>query len=410
MGKAARKIKAPKSTPVAAETVAVEAIESDKPALVSIPHGMDFRIGQLELQRALQRMQTVVDRKSCLPMLAHVALRAHGKDSLTLIGTDLNVSLTITLPSANAGTGGTTIAARKLLEIVKTLPSGELAMHAKPRGAVIQTGRVKASLDGIPDRDFPKVPVCKAESVTVPASILVEMIEATSYSVCQDETRFHLNGALLECDGTMARMVTTDGHRLTSTRRAFAGPKIAKGILIPRKGLSEIVRLLTDEPCQIAIDGHHMFVTQGNATLSVKLIDAQFPPYEQVIPTGNRNLVTVDRGELVEAVTRARMICTETRGLKLTADPGLGLIVQSDNPDLGEMREEIPTEYHGKLCSIGFNPVYVLETLARMTGDRVTIALGANELDPGLFRSTDDATMRAIGDAEYLSVIMPMRI
>jgi DNA polymerase-3 subunit beta len=236
----------------------------------------------------------------------------------------------------------------------------------------------------------------------VEAPVLREMIERTLFSVCNDETRFHLNGVFFECDGAKARMVSTDGHRLSKVERAIpGGPKLTAGVIIPKKGLLEMKKVLDGGgTCKLAIKTPHLFLVQDDIAIAVKLIDAQFPPYEQVIPKEHKRAVVVDRSRLIDALRRAQLMSSETRGVKLAATNGM-LTITSDNPDLGEVREELDADYTGEPIAIGFNPKYVVELLGQMASDQVTLALGG-ELDPGLFRPFT-------GD-EYLGVVMPMRI
>ncbi len=228
------------------------------------------------------------------------------------------------------------------------------------------------------------------------------MIERTLFSVCNDETRFHLNGVFFESDGSKSRMVSTDGHRLSKVERTIAnGPKLSAGVIIPKKGLLEIRKVLDAGPsCKLAIKTPHLFLVQDDIAIAVKLIDAQFPPYEQVVPKDHKRVVTVDRVRLIDALRRAQLMSSETRGVKLAATKE-GITITSDNPDLGEVREEMEAEYTGEPIAIGFNPKYVVELLTQMASEQVTISLGG-ELDPGLFKPLT-------GD-DYLGVVMPMRI
>jgi DNA polymerase-3 subunit beta len=239
------------------------------------------------------------------------------------------------------------------------------------------------------------------------AATLREMIDKTLFSVSSDETRFHLNGVFFECDGAKARMVSTDGHRLSKVERTLTGgPALEHGVIIPKKGLVEIKRALEGEKngCDLAIQGPYVFLRTGDVALALKLIESQFPPYEQVIPRGNDHVVFVDREALLEALKRASLMSSETRGVRFTVDGGVDgavLRVTSDNPELGEVREDLDVEYKGPAISVGFNPRYFTDVLTQMTSDRIRIEL-AGELDPAVVKpgATDD----------YLGVVMPMRI
>src|SRR5262249_50732331 len=269
--------------------------------------------------------------------------------------------------------------------------------------AEIKSGKATYRVVGMPDRDFPKVPDHReAQYSTIESSVLREMIGATLLSVCTDETRFHLEGVLFESDGSKARMVSTDGHRLSKVERTIAnGPKLSSGVIIPKKGLLELKKVLETGPsCKLAIKTPHLFLVQEDIALAVKLIEAQFPPYDQVIPKDHKKVITVDRSRFIDALRRAQLMSSETRGVKVAATKE-GITITSDNPDLGEVREELDADYNGEAIAIGFNPKYMVELLGQMASDSITIKLGG-ELDPGLIEPT--------GGDSYLGVVMPMRI
>jgi DNA polymerase-3 subunit beta len=238
------------------------------------------------------------------------------------------------------------------------------------------------------------------------AAILREMIDKTLFSISSDETRFHLNGVLFESDGMKARMVSTDGHRLSKVERTLTGgPALTAGVIIPKKGLVEIKRALDGAkgPVDLAIstkEGSYVFVRTEDVALAIKLIESQFPPYEQVIPKTNTKVAVVDRLALLEALKRAQLMASETRGVRFTFEDGT-LRVASDNPELGEVREELEIEFQGDPLSAGFNPRYFTDLLGQMVSEQVRIEV-AGELDPAVIKPRDGE--------DYLGVVMPMRI
>ncbi|HEY1554704.1 MAG TPA: DNA polymerase III subunit beta [Kofleriaceae bacterium] len=365
---------------------------------------MEFRISKTEFLRGLRLAQGIADRKSTMPMLANVLLRTVGKGQLLIAATDLNVSLTAELKSQNAHEGGITLGAKNLYELVANAPGEDITLKkADNHWAEIRSGKVTYKIVGMPDRDFPKVPDHREASYAqVESAVLREMIDRTLFSVCNDETRFHLNGVYFESDGSKVRMVSTDGHRLSKVERTLPdGPKLSAGVIIPKKGLLELKKVLETGPsCKLSIKTPHLFVVNDDIALAVKLIDAQFPPYEQVIPKDHKKIVTVDRVRFIDALRRAQLMSSETRGVKVAASKE-GMTITSDNPDLGEVREELEADYCGEPIAIGFNPKYVVELLSQMSADQVTLALGG-ELDPGL--------IKPLAGDEYLGVVMPMRI
>src|SRR5687767_11814889 len=260
---------------------------------------MEIRIAKNEFLRGLRLAQGIADRKSTMPMLANVLLRTQGKNQLLVAATDLNVSLTAELKCSATSEGGITLGAKNLYELIANAPGDDVSLKkADNHWAEIKSGKVTYRIVGMPDRDFPKVPDHReATYSTVESAVLREMVERTLFSVCNDETRFHLNGVFFESDGSKSRMVSTDGHRLSKVERTIAnGPKLNAGIIIPKKGLLEIKRLIEQgASCKLAIKTPHLFLVVEDIAIGVKLIDAQFPPYEAVIPKEHRRIITVDR-------------------------------------------------------------------------------------------------------------------
>lgn len=377
---------------------------------------LSFRSTTLDLKRATALLARVADRRSSMPMLANVCMRVT-ESAVVLSATDLNVSATVRLDLTNTARspGGWVVNAKALAELVKGLPPADVSITRHgPIGLSVTSGNVASILHGTTDRDFPKVP--DSENLAwhaVPAESLADMLRGVAFSVCKDETRFHLNGTLYECpDGEHARMVSTDGHRLTRSDCTMPGAP-TKGVIIPTKGANEIRKLLDEGKrkgtCEMAIKTPHMFVRYGAVTLSVKLIDAQFPPYDQVIPKDPKILATFERKPLIAALKRAAMACSETRGVKLTLASGK-LTLTSDHPDTGTATETLMAEsLHENRYDIGCNPKYLIELLGEIDCDHVTFGFG-KELDPMIVRSTDHAVEHSVADAPYLGVVMPMRI
>jgi DNA polymerase-3 subunit beta len=375
---------------------------------------MELKIDKTTLLSGLYLAQGISDRKSTMPILANVLLRTDGKDKLLVAATDLNVTVTAELACKVEKEGGLTVGAKHLHDIVKSLPGESLSLkRADNHYAEIRAGRVDYKVVGMADRDFPKLPNHKEVKLAkVDAATLRDMIAKTFFSISNDETRYHLNGVLFETEGTgdkaVARMVSTDGHRLSKVERPLPGaPKLAAPIIIPRKGLAELRRALESAKNTVEIGVHngHLFAGVGDTTLSVKLIDAQFPPYEQVIPKENNKIAVAPRAALLEALRRISIMSSDkTWGVRVGIKKGT-MTVTSDNPDLGEAHEELEVGYDGEPLTVGFNAKYFIELLTEMGGDEVRVELNA-ELDPGLVRSAD---MKGEGK-HYLGVIMPMRI
>ncbi len=366
---------------------------------------MEFKIEKAVLLQGLYLAQGISDRKSTMPILANVLLRTDGKDKILVAATDLNVTVSAELPCKVDVEGGITVGAKHLHEIVKGLPGESLSFkRADNNYAEIRAGKVNYKVVGMNDREFPKLPNHREVKFNkVDAATLRDLVAKTFFSISTDETRYHLNGVMFECDGKIGRMVSTDGHRLSKVERPMDGPKLTQGIIIPRKGLMELRRALETADGQVEFGIHqgHAFVRVRNVALSVKLIEAQFPPYDQVIPKENDKTVILSRNLFLESLKRISIMSSDkTWGIKLSLSKNV-LKVASDNPDLGEAQEELDVKYAGEGITIGFNAKYFIELLTEMDGDEVALELNG-ELDPGLVRPADNRN--------YVGVVMPMRI
>lgn len=367
---------------------------------------MEFKIQKSEFLRGLYLAHGIADRKSTLPILANVLLRTEGKDKVLCGATDLNVTTIVSLNAQVEKEGGLTVAARQLYEIVKGLPEEEVRLkRTEQNWAEMRSGKVEFKVVGMADRDYPKLPsIQEAETAKVDSATLREMIAKTIFSVSLDETRQHLAGVLFECDGTTARMVSTDGHRLSKVGRPMAGgPKLASGVLIPRKGVVELRRAIEtrEAPCAIGVHQGNFVLKADDVGISVKLIDGQFPPYDQVIPKDNDRALVLSRIGLLDALKRVALMSSDkTWGVRLAVEKGK-LRVESDNPDLGAAKEEIDVAYKGTPVQIGFNARYFIELLSEMETPEIRLEL-SGELDPGVVRPADGT--------DYVGVVMPMRL
>jgi DNA polymerase-3 subunit beta len=343
-------------------------------------------------------------------------------DGLTLAATDLNISATVRIPSyMRTSNGAVCINAVSLADLVKTMASDEITLiQVGGNSLTVREGESTMAMIGAHSRDFPKLPDATSPEVGLytrtDAAAFADMLERVAFAVCKDETRFHLNGILIESDGTTTRMVTTDGHRLTRHDCKLECPTLAKGVILPAKAAGEIAKLLKSagktDSAYLAIKGCHLYVKVGEWTMTAKLIDAQFPAYDQVIPKDHKKLATVERKAFVAALKRAAKVCLKTRGVKLSFASGK-LTLTSDHPEKGTTTEQI------KACSdwlergntgfFGMNPHYLLDVLGEIDDAWISIAFG-DELDPILVRGCDDAISYSVAGSKFLGVVMPMRI
>lgn len=379
---------------------------------------MELIILKRDFVRGLARTHGVADRKSSMPILSNVLLTTRGNDGLRLSATDLYLGVSTVLPAKVKKGGTLAVSARTLFDIVKNLPEGEVELSVDQGYATtLKAGKVRFKLPGMPGEDFPAL-ANPGESTFAPieANVLAELIALTSPSMSTDDTRPHLAGTLVESEGEMIRMVTTDGHRLSKAehRLGSVGPAFALRMLVPYKGISELKKLLEDarstqakdEQGAVTVDvstaAGSAFFRRGEHLLTVKLVDEPFPPYTGVIPQQQSRRVIASRGALVEALRRISLVASDKNsGVQLNLEPGT-LRVQSRNPDVGEGVEEIDVDYAGEPLSIGFNARYLLDALSALTHDDVALEL-SGELDPGVLRPVG-------GETDYVGVIMPMRI
>jgi DNA polymerase-3 subunit beta len=369
---------------------------------------MEFKIEKGAFLNGLALAQGVADRKSTMPILANVLLRTDGKDRVVLAATDLNVTVTSELEATVLKEGGLTLGAKHLHDIVRSLPEELISLkRGDNHYAEIRAKKVEYRMVGMADRDFPKLPNHREVKFSkIDANVFKDLISKTFFSISSDETRYHLNGVLFESDGKRGRMVSTDGHRLSKIDKALpGGPNLPTGVIIPRKGLAEVRKALetvTGE-VEIGFQQGHVFVRTGKTAISVKLIEAQFPPYEQVIPKEHDKVLGLKRADFLDALNRVSIMSSDkTWGIKFSIEKGT-LRVTSDNPDLGEAREELEADYNGPAMSVGFNARYFKDVLEQIDSSDVKLELGG-ELDPGVVKPAGENA------ADYLGVIMPMRI
>ena len=385
---------------------------------------MELTVAKKDLLKIVARMQGVAERKSTMPVLANVLLAVDGSNAMRLAATDLYLSLLGRVPADVSKPGSVAVSAKDLFERVKMMPDGPIVIATQDNA----TTTLKASgsarrytLRGMPGDDFPPLPQPAEGSPTLAldVDVLSELIQKTHFSISTDETRAHLNSALFEWEGDTVRMVTTDGHRLSKVDVKVIGRQASATMLIPLKAIHELRRLcdemLAEGPGNgekgkpellITQSGSSAFFQGAGMTFSVKLVDAQFPPYSQVIPASSDKIVRAPRNAFADALKAVSVAASErTGGVKLSLTKG-SMRITSESPESGDGFDEIPVEYAGPNMSIGFNAKYFLDVLASVTDDEVAISL-SGELDPAVLRPAGATTT---SDRQFLAVVMPMRI
>ena len=367
---------------------------------------MHFTIQREALLKPLQLVAGVVERRQTLPVLSNVLLVVEGQQ-LSLTGTDLEVELVgrVALEDT-AEPGEITVPARKLMDICKSLPSDALIdIRVDDQKLLVKAGRSRFTLSTLPANDFPTVEEGPGSlTFNLPQAKLRRLIERTSFAMAQQDVRYYLNGMLLEVQSGMLRAVATDGHRLAMCSMEAAIQQDGKHqVIVPRKGILELARLLTEQDAEVAIvlGQHHIRANTGEFTFTSKLVDGKFPDYERVLPRGGDKLVLADRQGLHEAFSRTAILSNEKyRGIRLTLAAGL-LKIQANNPEQEEAEEEIVVDYNGGGLEIGFNVSYLLDVLGVMGTEQVRLILSDSNSSALLQEADND-------DSAY--VVMPMRL
>lgn len=369
-----------------------------------------------ELARILARCQGVADKRSTMPVLGNVLLESSGPEALRLAATDLYLGVSATIPAKVEVEGSAAVGARDLLDRVKMMPEGQLVLTTQGDGALTlkAVGQARRyTLKGLPGTEFPALPQPSAEAPTwsLSTDALSLLIHHTHFSIAADDTRLHLNSALFQWEDKLVRMVTTDGHRLSKMEVTTTGDSAEASMLIPLKGIQELRRLCEEakadaqDDVEITQTGPNAFFKVGALRLSMKLVDVQFPPYEQVIPASCQHSIKADRVMVSHALRAVSVAASErTGGVKITFG-GNVMRFASESPDSGEGFDEVPIEYAGDDLVVGFNAHYLLQVLGSIEEEQVVLGI-SGELDPATIRPAASEQ----SNSNYLAVVMPMRI
>lgn len=365
---------------------------------------MQLTIDRTPFLAALSLAQGIADRKSTLPILANVLLRASGQ-SVRIAATDLGVTLIADVPAKVTNEGALTIGASQLHEIVKSLSGDSFTIRSLDNHyAEITAGKSKFKIVGMADRDFPKLPTeGKADYQKCDAATLADMIRKVSFSMfgADDIQKAHYAGAFLAVKDGAASMVTTDTKRLTRIVRPFACADMAS-IDIPRKGLSHLAKLIDGaSECELLTNAGHLFVRCGAIVLAAKLVEAQPPPWEMALPKETRTTVTIDRATISGALHRALLMAPQGTGcVKIVVGDG-ALRITADNPDLGDSEDEVEATIDGPGLVVAFNARYLIDFIDACESKMLRLKL-CTELDPGVMEPVDGGS--------YMAIVMPVRL
>ncbi|MFA6217471.1 MAG: DNA polymerase III subunit beta [Candidatus Omnitrophota bacterium] len=362
---------------------------------------MKFKVKKEILLNGIEIIQNIITTKATLPILSNILLETY-QNNLRLTATDLNIGISCVIPVDIKEPGAITIPARRFGNIIKELPDDETEISTKKNNSVIiDTSLCQFKILGLSAEEFPKLPEFKdKEVIKLEQAALKRMLHLTSFAVSFDETRYILNGILFKITHNNLVLVATDGKRL-----AIIENKLKQNsnkdlhFIVPVKTIQELSRNLKDEgEVSLIISTNQVLFDFGNVIIISRLIEGEFPDYRQVVPPVSENKIKIDREKFLVAVKRASLLATpDYQAVKYEVFKDK-LVVSKSTPDIGESREEVAIEYHGKEIVIGFNPNYIIDVLKNLPDEKVEFELGGAE-KPGVIR-TDG----------YVYIVLPMRL
>lgn len=367
---------------------------------------MQFTINRDALLKPLQMVSGAIERRHTLPILSNVLVEVSDA-SLSLTGTDLEVELVATTEGLTVQSPGrVTVPAKKLLDICRSLPeSSDIRVQLQGDNCILSSGKTKFTLSTLSAAEYPNLESWQGEvDIQLSRAQLRKLLDDTAFSMANQDVRYYLNGLLFEVDSGSVKAVATDGHRLALSNLELPGLAAQqKQIIIPRKGVLEIMRLLASDEqlVTLSLGQNHIRLTDSNFVFSSKLIDGRFPDYRRVLPRNSTKLVTAHRSMLKDACTRASILSNEKyRGVRFTL-ASHELQIVANNPEHEQAEEVIEVEYQGDGLEIGFNVGYLLDVLNTLTTDLVQLHLND---------ANSSALVEGVGNTGASYVVMPMRL
>ena len=361
---------------------------------------------QAQVLNALQSVAGIVERRHTLPILANVLLRKHG-ETLQLITSDLEIQIRTTAElGGDPGDFSTTVGARKLIDILRTMPSDQtVTLETKDSKLLLKGGKSKFTLQTLPAEDFPLVQESAnfGPVFSVPQKTLKQLLSQVSFAMAVHDIRYYLNGILFVAEGNTLSLVATDGHRLAFSSATLETEVPKQEVILPRKTVLELQRLLSDADGAIEMQfaNNQAKFTFGGMEFVTKLVEGKFPDYNRVIPKNHKNSVTLGRAPLLASLQRTAIMTSDKfKGVRLNLEPGT-LRVASNNAEQEEAVDELDIDYGGDTIEIGFNVTYLIDALANMGQDMVKV-----ELSDG----NSSALLTIPDNDSFKYVVMPMRI
>jgi DNA polymerase-3 subunit beta len=372
---------------------------------------MQFSLSKTALLRELNLLQGVVEKKNTIPILSSILIQTAGESLISLLATDLDVSLQTECSADVTRPGAVVLQARKLFDIVRNLPDSEINFIKEENDWVkIVCGSSEFKIVGQAKEHFPSTPQSSQSGLAIPAVILHNLINRTIYAITQEESRYALNGSLLLLSEDKLHLVSTDGHRLALAASQLEQPAAKDEaaqlrVIIPKKALTELLKLTSgsDETLDFAKDENHLYFKLGRRQLTSRMLAGQFPNYELVLPKNNDKVVPLNADKIAQAIRRAALMADErSHGVKFDLSKGR-LNITSQSADVGEAREVIPVDYTGEALNIGFNANYLMEFFGVVGTEEIAFEF-KDEQSPALMRPSGDAQY------DYRYVVMPMRL
>ncbi len=361
---------------------------------------------QESLLGALQAVSGIVERRHTLPILANVLLRKNGS-SIEFTTSDLEIQVrTRAELGGDGGSHATTVGARKLIDILRSLPSDQLiTLSAAQNKLTLQAGKSRFTLQTLPAEDFPLVNESAdyGPSFSVPQKTLKHLINQVHFAMAVHDIRYYLNGILFVAEGKTLTLVATDGHRLALAQAQLEADIPKQEVILPRKTVLELQRLLRDEdtPIEMRFAGNQAKFAFSGMEFVTKLVEGKFPDYNRVIPKNHKNAIVTGRLPLLASLQRAAILTSEKfKGVRVNLEPGT-LRIASSNAEQEEAKEELEIDYAGDAIEIGFNVTYLIDALANIPQEMIKLELQD---------SNSSALITVPEQTGFKYVVMPMRI
>jgi DNA polymerase-3 subunit beta len=373
---------------------------------------MKFTVQRSTFLEGIQKTLSIVEKKTTMPILNNILIRT-GNNKIKIVATDREIGLVADYDAEILTEGDITVSARKLYEMIREI-QGEIVQFESSENhrVTVTSQKIIYKISGLPADDFPSVLDDRGEVSfhNIKGQLIEGLIKRTSFAMSGDEMRKNLSGVFFEtvsdAGKNRIRMVATDGHRLAMANADIGEAdflKLEKGIIIPRKGLSEIRRLIEDAPEEIFVGVRQgMCIVKTDSTmLRVSLVDAEYPDYKRVMPTEKGVVVKFEKDALLHALRRMSVVSSERYSGVIIALVDGKMVLESTNPDVGEAKEEIEVAYHDKDISVGYNVKYLIDAIEVIDEGEVVFEIGAG-MKPGVIRS--------VNNDDYMCIIMPLKV